>query len=433
MSSSVSKGRGPLSSVVGPVRAQERIVSLDVLRGFALFGILLMNIQSFSMPEAAYFIPLAYGDMTGANRIVWWFSHLFADQKFMTLFSMLFGAGIVLMTAKAKRGGRRSWWLHYRRMFWLLVIGLLHAYLLWSGDILVLYAVCGFIVYWCRNWSARWQLAVGIVVFSVGPLLGLAGSQMLAMAPAEMRAELVADFWPPPHVIQAELAAYRGGWLEQMSARVPTAVEMETMALLYWGFWRAAGLMLMGMALFKWGVFSGDRSARFYAVLIAVGALLALPVIAYGAYQNFRQGWEPIYARLGPGYQINYWASVFVSLGYVGVIIFWLRAGWLPWLQHAVAAVGRTALTNYLAQTILATFIFYGHGLGLFGSVSRAQQLLVVLGIWTVELIISPLWLRYFRFGPAEWLWRSLTYWSVQPMLLPNPSPPGGVQDATRG
>ena len=422
-----------MTSHVAPVRAQERIVSLDVLRGFALFGILLMNIQSFAMPEAAYFIPAAYGDLTGADLIVWWFSHLFADQKFMTLFSMLFGAGIVLMTAKAERGGKRSLGLHYRRMFWLLVIGLLHGYLLWSGDILVLYAVCGFILYWCRRWPARWQLATGILVFAVGPLVGMAGAQMLAFAPPEVRAELVTDLWPPADVIQAELAAYRGGWRDQMAVRVPTTFEMETMAFLYWGLWRAGGLMLMGMALFKWGVFSGERSTRFYTVLIAIGALVALPVIAYGARQNFIHDWEPIYTRLGAGYQFNYWASLFVSLAYVGVIVFWLRAGWLLWLQRALAAVGRTALTNYLAQTLLATFIFYGHGLGLFGSVTRVQQLLVVLGIWTIELIISPLWLRYFRFGPAEWAWRSLTYWRVQPMRVRTSSPVASALDAPPG
>jgi uncharacterized protein len=407
-----------METKITPVKATERIVTLDVLRGFALFGILLMNIQSFAMPEAAYFIPAAYGDLTGANRVVWWYSYLFADQKFMTLFSMLFGAGIILMTAKAERSGRPTLGLHYRRMFWLLVIGLLHGYLLWSGDILVLYAICGFIVYWFRNWPPRRLLIVGLMVFAVGPLIAFAGAQMVPLAPPEVGAELAADFWPAPEVIAAEVAAYRGGWLEQMSVRAPTTLEMQTVALLYWGFWRAGGLMLMGMALFKWGVFSGQRSTRFYAILIAIGALIALPIVAWGGYQNFAHGWDPIYVRLGAGYQFNYWASVFVSLGYVGVLILWLRTTWLPWLQHALAAVGRTALTNYLIQTLLATFIFYGHGLAFFGSATRLQQLLVVLGIWTIELIVSPLWLRYFRFGPAEWLWRSLTYWQVQPMRI---------------
>ena len=157
-----------METKVTPVRATERIVTLDVLRGFALFGILLMNIQSFAMPEAAYFIPAAYGDLTGANRVVWWFSYLFADQKFMTLFSMLFGAGIVLMTAKAEQSGRPTLGLHYRRMFWLLVIGLMHGYLLWSGDILALYAICGFIVYWFRRWPPRRLLIAGLIVFAVG-------------------------------------------------------------------------------------------------------------------------------------------------------------------------------------------------------------------------------------------------------------------------
>lgn len=363
-----------MTSSLTPVKAPARILTLDVLRGFALFGILLMNIQSFAMPEAAYFIPAVYGDLEGANRVTWWFSYLFADQKFMTLFSMLFGAGIILMTAKAERTGGSALGLHYRRMFWLLVIGLIHGYLFWSGDILVLYAICGFIVYWCRRWTPTWLLIAGILIFAIGPLIGLAGAATMSFAPDEMQVELVADFWPPPAAIEAELAAYQGGWLEQMTQRVPSTLEMQTVALLYWGIWRAGGLMLIGMALFKLGIFSGARSARLYTILIVLGVVIGLPVVAWGGYQNFARGWDPIHARMGLGYQLNYWASPFVSLAYVGTIVLWLRTDWLRWLQDALAAVGRTALTNYLLQTLLATFIFYGHGLGLFGSVTRCSN-----------------------------------------------------------
>ena len=338
-----------MTTAVKPVTVRNRILSLDVLRGFALFGILLMNIQFFAMPEAAYSIPAVFGDLTGANLGVWWFSYLFADQKFMTLFSMLFGAGIVLMTSKAERQGGHSLRLHYRRMFWLLIIGLVHGYLLWSGDVLVLYAICGFVIYWFRRWSPKWLLLLGVIVFAVGPLLSFAGGASVQYAPSEVRAELVADFWPSQEVLDTEIEAYRSGWLGQMAARVPMAVELQTTALFFWGFWRAGGLMLMGMAFFKWGIFSGERRNRFYLVLIAMGLLIGLPVVAWGGYQNFAHGWDPIYARLGMGYQFNYWASLFVSLGYVGMIVLWLRTGWFAMVAARVGIGGADGVDQLLA------------------------------------------------------------------------------------
>ena len=161
----------PAQPVTAPVRPAERIVAIDILRGFALLGILIMNIQGFAMPVAAYSNPTAYGDLTGANRWVWTLSHIFADQKFMTIFSLLFGAGIVLMSEKLDARGQRAWGLHYRRTFWLLLIGLAHAYLLWSGDILVAYALCGFWVYWLRRLRTGWQMALGIFVVSIFALI----------------------------------------------------------------------------------------------------------------------------------------------------------------------------------------------------------------------------------------------------------------------
>ena len=231
-----------------PTVLANRILSLDILRGVAVLGILIMNIQLFAMIQATLFNPTSYGDMSGVHWWVWALSHLLADQKFMTLFSMLFGAGIVLMTAKAERQGGRSLRLHYRRMFWLLIIGLVHGYLLWSGDVLVLYAICGFVIYWFRRWSPKWLLLVGVIVLAVGPLISFAGGASVQYAPPEVRAELVADFWPSQEVLDAEIEAYRSGWLGQMAARVPMAVELQTSALFFWGFWRAGGLMLMGMA-----------------------------------------------------------------------------------------------------------------------------------------------------------------------------------------
>ena len=406
--------------VTAPVRPTERIVAIDILRGFALLGILIMNIQGFAMPAAAYANPTVYGDLTGANRWVWTLSHIFADQKFMTIFSLLFGAGIVLMSEKLDARGQRAWGLHYRRTFWLLVFGLGHAYLLWSGDILVAYALCGFWVYWLRRLRPRWQMALGIFVVSIPALILLATSLTMQFTPPEMLQELRADWQPASETIAEEVASYRGGWLTQMDARVPRSAEFQTVGLLYWGLWRAGGLMLMGMALYRWGVLTGSRSRGFYVSMVILGLAIGLPVVSWGVVQNFANNWTMEFSKFGPGAQPNYWGSLFVSAAYIGLLMLFARTRALSWLQDALAAVGRTALTNYLLQTFLATAIFYGHGLGLFGSVERVGQIGIVAAIWAVQLVVSPLWLRYYRFGPFEWLWRSLSYWRFQPMGSPS-------------
>ena len=178
--------------------------------------------------------------------------------------------------------------------------------------------------------------------------------------------------------------------------------------------------MLIGMALFKHGVFSAQRPSRFYAVLIAVAVAVGLPLQAYGISLDVAHGW-PVWSFF-VGAQFNYWPSIAVSLGHVGVVMLACRRAALHCLIRPLAAVGRTALTNYLLQTILCTTIFYGHGLGWFGSVDRVGQLGVVAAVWAVQLIASPLWLRRFRFGPAEWAWRWLTY-GVRPPLRRTPAP----------
>lgn len=401
-----------------PVRAGERIIALDVLRGFALLGILIMNIQGFSMPEAAYFVPTTYGNLEGVNRWVWIISHVMADQKFMSIFSMLYGAGIVLLTSKLEDRGESARGLHYRRTFWLLVIGLCHAYLLWSGDILTSYAVCAAIVFWFRNLKPRNLLIMGIIVFLISPLLMFGTFTMLQQAPPEAVQAVVADFAPTIQEIEAELAAYRGGLGAQMAERVPSSISMQTASFFFYTFWRAAGLMLVGMALYKWGVFSAKRSARFYNSLLIAGLVIGLPLVIYGVIDNFANDWNVLYARFGPGLLYNYIGSIFIALAYTAAIMRMVQTNIFAAFQERLAAVGRTALTNYLLQSILATLIFYGTGLGFFGSVERWGQILIVLLIWLLQLFVSPIWLRSFRFGPFEWLWRSLTYMRLQPIRV---------------
>lgn len=394
--------------------APERIGSLDTLRGFALLGILVMNVQTFAMPISAYINPTVWGDLTGANYLVWLLGHLLTDQKMMTIFSLLFGAGIVLFTDRAVARGRSAARLHYRRTLWLLLFGLAHAYLLWFGDILFLYAVCALVVYWFRGLAPRRLIATGLAVMAVSSVLYLLMGWSMPSWPAEQQAEFIEESWQPPaEVLAQEVEAYRGGWRRQMEHRVPAALEFQTFLLAIWGFWRAAGLMLIGMGLYKLGVLSAQAPARLYGGLIAAALLVGLPVVAYGVYRNFANDWGPL--SLFYGTQFNYWGSVLVSLGWVGAVMLVCQRGALQGLTRRLSAVGRMAFTNYLLQTVICTTLFYGHGLGWFGAVERTGQITVVLAVWALQLLVSPLWLRRFRMGPFEWLWRSLTYGRAQP------------------
>ena len=222
-----------------------------------------------------------------------------------------------------------------------------------------------------------------------------------------------------PEFIDAELASYRGGWLEQMSKRVPMAFFFQTFLLTLGGIGLKAGaMMLTGMGLYKLGVLSAARSVKTYLVMAAVGLGVGLPIVEFGVRQNFAHGWDVRYSFFF-GTQYNFWASALVAIGYVGLVMLVVKLGAMRPVTRALAAVGRMALTNYLMQTVICTTIFYGHGFGQFGRFDRVEQIGVVAAVCAAQLIWSPVWLRYFRSGPFEWLWRSLSYWHVQPFLRP--------------
>ncbi|QRV14081.1 DUF418 domain-containing protein [Haloterrigena salifodinae] len=398
-----------MSSETGPTPPSERIVGLDVLRGVALLGILLVNVRVFSMPSVVLTNPTTYGDLTGANYWVWFAGHVFAQQKFLTIFTLLFGGGVVLFTRSAERRGRSVVGLHVRRSALLVAAGLAHAYLLWYGDILVAYGLCAIVVVIFRDHAPRDLATFGVVLLAIPSLIEVASG--LTMDPAA-----IADSWRPAEsVLQSEIEAYRGGWIAQLDHRVPTAFQRQTSGFFGYSAWRVAGSMLLGMALFKWGVLTNDRSSRFYRRLILVGAASGLAAILTGVWYIEANDWSAGAALFWR--QFNYWGSVPLAGAYVGIVMLFCR--WRPtgFATRALAAVGRTAFSNYILQTVLATSIFYGHGLGLFGRLTRVEALGVVLLVWAVQLPLSVLWLRYFRFGPLEWLWRVLTYGERQPLL----------------
>lgn len=428
-----------------PVAANERVAAVDVLRGFALLGILAMNIVGFAWPDEAYGNPTRGGGFGGLDRVIWIFNHLFFEMKMMTLFSMLFGAGLVLMGERSDQKGASLRGVYYRRCLWLLVIGLIHSYLIWSGDILVMYAECGLIIYLFRRWRPRTLIPLGVVFLCVlVPILvafaaafdflentakKAEAAEKAQQQPTRFQAWIYHDVWKTKilpsldpnspknkEAFEKSIKIHQGGYAGIVKERAKQLIGSQTLGFFLFGFWLAGGRMLIGMGLMKLDVFSGRRSRRFYIGLMLLGYGIGLPLMVLDAYQLIRTDFSFRYMLHG-GVFFNFFGSVLVALGHVGALMLIYQAGLLTWLTSRLAAVGRMALSNYLTHSIVCTTLFYGYGLGYFGHVNRTGLAGIVLVIWIAQLLISPIWLARFRFGPAEWLWRSLTYWRLQPML----------------
>ncbi len=417
-----------MDTTPAPVAAPDRIVTLDVIRGFALLGILGPNILAFAWPSSTQFAPEIMGftlELTSgaepherANELGHRIVQIVFHGKMMFLFSLLFGAGVLMYARKFDRkqddaSGRprlsKGAGLWYTRCAWLLGIGLLHAFGLWYGDILVWYAIAGLgIVWWVRRLRPGWQFGLGAGLYLLGTGL-LTGFMLLGMV--FQGGEAMLGDYP------GELAAYTGSYLDGLKIRAGQLL-FTYIFLLPMGFgFSVTGLMTLGMALTKTGVLTGERSDRFYLAMGALGLTVGLTLtIAFLALLD--QAVElPGFIFLGAGQLVG----IPTALGYASVLILLVRRGWLRPVTAALASVGRMALSNYLLQTILCTTLFYGYALGLFGRVQYPQLWLVVAGVWTVNIVFSLLWLRAFRFGPAEWVWRSLTYLRPQPMLRAAP------------
>lgn len=395
---------------LNPVTPSERIVSIDLLRGIAVLGILIMNIQSFSMISAAYINPNAYGDFTGINKWVWILTHLLASEKFMSIFSILFGAGVLLFTSKALEKGRKAGTLHFRRMMWLFIFGMIHAYFIWYGDILVAYSLCGMLVFAFRNQSAKSLFFASAGFFVVPVLLYTMSGLSVPMWPEESYNSSLQGWLPDAVKVQKEIENMRGGWLNQMESRIPASIMMQTFLFLMMVFWRVTSMMLLGMALFKLGILTAQKSKAFYWKMALIGLISGFALAIWGVIENFAASWKMDFS-LFIGSLFNYIGSVGVALGYIALVMLLGKSETGKKVKMVFASVGKMAFSNYILMSIIGMFLFYGNGMGLYGRVERAWQLLLVLGIWIILLVISPLWLKNYRFGPLEWLWRGLTYW----------------------
>ncbi len=406
--------------------APSRIASLDVLRGLALLGLPTMNIIVFAMPAAAYVNPWAWGEAHDMNELLFGFFYLFADQKFMGLFTLLFGASLLLLAEKSESRGCSPAAIHYRRSFWLLIIGLAHTWYLWEGDVLQIYAMMALLLYPFRHLNALSLMAIAACAINLSLYLSYFTDISEASIGTEGRQDLQAWFQPDMSQIAEQRATYLGSYEDTVAAArgtlAPDVSSSEHNADLIWAtlglalLVRVFGMMCLGMALYKLGVLQGWRSTRDYRWIAGIGLAAGLAITAFGLWWNYAQRWS-MDAWYAFGTIPQSLGAVLMTVAYAALIILALRYLMASAVTKALAAVGRMALTNYLMQSLICALIFYGYGLGLYGSLSRLELLPIIAGLWCVQILFSIIWLRYFMQGPVEWLWRTLTYFRLQPLL----------------
>ena len=405
----------------------DRHISIDAVRGFAVLGILLMNIVGMGLPTFAYINPTYFGGHEGANMWAWAINDVVADGKMRALFTMLFGASMILIADRAEGQSPGPASIHYRRVAWLFVFGMLHAYLLFFGDILVCYALAGAVVFLFRKWSPKVLIAIGAVVLAGLVVKGLVEADHLeklrAAALAPDASEAAKKVWaqegfilnPPASFGQAELKGYRGGFIEAVQARAFPAFILQTAVLFGETLWEAIAQMMIGIGLYRLGFFTLGWKTRSYGMVMAIGWGIGLPVMIWLASRVVQSGFEPFMTS-----RSSYWSSIprpFIALAHASAILLLVRAGAVRWLMDRLAAAGRMALSNYLGTSIITAVIFCGFGLGLYGKLERYELYGVVAGIWLAILLWSKPWLASFQYGPFEWVWRSLVRWKPQPFI----------------
>lgn len=435
------------TTLAAPVSQSERIVILDSLRGIAILGILLMNIPGFALPEPVYGDPSVLNEWGTVNFKTWYFIEWFMEGSQRALFSMLFGAGIILFVTRQEKKVDGLWPADYflRRQLWLMVFGLFNAFiLLWFWDILFHYACLGMIMFTFRRLSPKALIigaAISLLLMTARENLDafrdrkmIAKGEVIAMMDTtvtkltdQQKADLGAmtEFKEKTSAegkkkkMEKSLAAVRGGYGGYYEYQSERSFRGE-INYLYYGGWDILVFMFLGMAFFKNGVLMGKASAKVYWGMFIIGLGLGL-VLSY--------------FRLKPliDHQFNYFdytkdtpfefyeiSRTFRAIGIFGLIMLLYKSGWFKWLFTLMRPVGQMAFTNYLMQSLLVGLFFYGVGLGYFGKLERHEIYYVVGATWLLEIVWSHIWLRYFRFGPLEWAWRSLTYWKKQPMKKTN-------------
>ncbi len=431
------------TTLAAPVNQSERIVILDSLRGIAILGILLMNIPGFALPD-----PAAYGDLTVLNEMgtinfkVWYFIDWFMEGSQRALFSMLFGAGIILFITRQEKKAEGLYPADYffRRQLWLLVFGLFNAFvLLWFWDILFHYACLGMIMFTFRRLSPKALIvgaAISLLLMTVrenvdayrdrkmiykGEMIAKMDTTVTKLTDAQKgdlgaMTEFKEKASPEGKAKKMEksLTSVRGnygGFYEYQSER---SFKGE-INYLYFGGWDILVFMFLGMAFFKNGVLLGKASAKVYWGMFITGLGVGLLLSYYRLQPLIDYKFNYFDYIKNTSFEFYELSRTFRALGIFGLIMLLYKSGWFKWLFALMRPVGQMAFTNYLMQSLLVGLFFYGIGFGMFGKLQRYEMYYVVAATWALQIIWSHIWLRYFRFGPLEWAWRSLTYWKKQP------------------
>ena len=359
-----------------PISEGARITALDLIRGVAVLGILLMNVVSFAFGDAPYYNLSAGGSDTWLDWAIGVFGEIFVDQKFMGMFSLLFGAGMFIFIDRAAERGARGALLSLWRNVLLFAVGLAH-FQLWYGDVLMIYAAAAFILLALRKLPAPALMAVGVAIFLLSVGSDLYGQRLVNAG-----------------------APLGGVWST-------TAAEHDTVVALAWSAYivRGIGMVLLGAGLYRVGFMSGAKSANTYRMTALIGLSAGLSLATAGVLITWLGDYSRNVAIIG---QVpNNFGAIPASLGYVALLILW-NAGADNWLKRRLRAVGRMALTNYLTQSILGVLVLTV--LLADFPLTRSAMLVFVLAVWALQLWWSQAWLNRFRFGPAEWAWRVATY-----------------------
>ena len=404
---------------LAPIAVAERIEAMDVLRGFALLGILLMNLEGFVGPVMASGTGLD-PKLAGMDRTIDLLVYVLVQGKFYTLFSLLFGMGFAVMSQRAEQAGRPFAGVYWRRGLVLLALGVIHAIFIWAGDILMMYALCSFLLLAFRPLPTRWLVWLGLVAYvmpigfmflmgAMGSLLG--GTEGWDKAMGEIGKQMQV-------LIDAERTAYGSGTYAEATLQRLKSTGMALSNITMFGF-IVFGMFLIGAWFVRSGAIARPREfPRLYAglrwVALPIGLLAMLGSVALEPSMDF----ATFDLRISTAFALQMLANLLMCLGYVAWMMralaspLWQRPlGWL-------APAGRMALTNYLMQSLVCTWIFYGYGLGYFEQLPRAWQPVFALMLFGLQVLVSRAWLSRFRFGPMEWLWRSLTYLKPQPLRL---------------
>ena len=417
----------------------KRLESLDFIRGCALFGILIMNIVGMGLGPA-YDNPTIMGGDTGIDLWTWFVVNVTFEGTQRGLFSILFGAGIILLTGRMEADGRPdSADIYFRRNLWLIAFGLFNAWiLLWGGDILYYYGLTALFLFAFRKLAGRTLLIGGIVAFLLGAAWsGLDTYNLLQtheravaaqkIPEAERTAEQKKDIetWkeeekagPPPERVKVLKKENQDGYVSALLVRAPRIAEGQS-----WGAYRyffdIFGMMMIGMALFKLGVLTLEAKTGTYLAMAVGGYAIGFPLNIYEANWIMTNGFSGLaYHEASITYDL---ARLAQTTGHLGLLGLFLKSGAFTWFRQSMAAVGRMALTNYLTHSVVALIIFVL--LGYWGTFERHQLYYIVFAIWAAQIVISPIWLKNFHFGPVEWLWRYLTYGKAPPFRKAVPSP----------